>query len=81
MKSRPEHEVAYADLIALVAKHADQMTALELLAVAANMLGKMIAMQDHRVTTAEMAAEVVTKNMSLGNEQVLALLIEAAGTA
>jgi hypothetical protein len=73
MKARPEHEVAFADLAALVGKHAEKMTALELLAVASNMLGKLIALQDHRVTTAEQAMRVVVLNIGVGNEQVLAM--------
>lgn len=81
MKAKPEHEVVFRDLTALIAKHADAMTALEILAVAANMLGKLVALQDHRVTTAEQAMDVVVKNLNLGNEQVLAQFAETAGTA
>ncbi len=81
MKSRPEHEVAYQDLTNLIAKHADTMTALELLAVAANMLGKLVAMQDGRVVTSERAMEVVVKNLNLGNEQAIALLSQPEGHA
>ena len=81
MKSRPEHEVAYQDLTNLIAKHADTMTALELLAVAANMLGKLVAMQDGRVVTSERAMEVVVKNLNLGNKQAIALLSQPEGHA
>ncbi len=46
--ARPEHEVAYQDLCALMTKHAVGMTSAELLAVAGNMVGKLIALQDQR---------------------------------
>src|SRR6202000_3549412 len=44
--AKPQHEGLYQDLCKLVSKHADKLTAQELLAVAANMLGKLVAMQD-----------------------------------
>jgi len=69
--ARPEHEVAYQELVALIAKHATKMTPLEILAVAANAVGKIIALQDQRATTPEMALEVVKANIEFGNETVL----------
>lgn len=72
--AKPEHEVAYQDLCALVSKHAHKLSELELLAVAANMLGKLLAMQDQSKTTSEQAMEVVIKNIEHGNGQVLTRL-------
>lgn len=69
--AKPEHEVAYQDLCKLFSKHADKVDALEFLAIAANMLGKMIAMQDSRTVTKAMAMDVVAKNLEEGNKQVL----------
>lgn len=69
--AKPEHEVAYQDMCVLVNKHAHKLTAIELLAVAANMLGKLIAMQDQRKTTPEMAMKVVSANIEYGNQSVL----------
>lgn len=46
MKAKPEHEVAYQDLAKLIRKHADKVTSLELLAIGANMIGKLVALQD-----------------------------------
>lgn len=75
----PAHEVAYQDLCALVNKHAARLTPLELLAVAANMLGKLVALQDQRVTTSAMAMEVVAMNIEHGNQQALAQIADAKG--
>lgn len=72
--AKPEHEVAYQDLCKLIDKHASKLTALELLAVAANMLGKLVALQDQRKTTPEMAMKVVSINMEHGNQTIVAQL-------
>lgn len=74
MIAKPEHEVAYQDICALVSKHAGKLSAAELLAIAANMVGKLVAMQDQRKMTPEAAMEIVAKNLELGNIQVLANL-------
>lgn len=79
--AKQEHEVAYQDLCNLVRKHADDMTSLELLAVAANMLGKLVALQDQRTTTPALAMEVVAKNIEQGNKQVLDQLLQTQGSA
>lgn len=79
MLTRPEHEVAYQDLCKLVSKHADKLSALELLAVASNMIGKLIAMQDQRTVTRDKALDVLIKNLELGNVQVLDQLKNSKG--
>jgi hypothetical protein len=79
-QAKPQHEIAYQDICSLLKKHAG-IPPLEMLAVAANMLGKMIAMQDQRTVTPEMAMEVVAKNIESGNQQVLAELSQSRGSA
>jgi len=79
--TKPEHEVAYQDLCALVNKHADKLTPLEILAIAANMLGKLVALQDQRVVTPTRAMEVVAQNIEHGNKQVLDQLAQHKGRA
>ncbi len=75
------HEVAYQDLVALVNKHADAMTPIEILAVAANMVGKIVAMQDQRIVSPALAMETVARNIEHGNQQVLAELMKSEGAA
>ena len=79
--AKPEHQVAYDDLAALLRRHADKLTAEELLAVAANMLGKMIALQDQRTMTPDQAMEIVLHNLEIGNQQVLDQIGAAEGSA
>lgn len=79
--AKPEHEVAYQDLCALVNRHADKLTAMELLAVAANMVGKLIALQDQRTVTSAMAMDLVAKNIETGNRQAFEQIAHPKGNA
>jgi Asp-tRNA(Asn)/Glu-tRNA(Gln) amidotransferase B subunit len=78
--AKPEHEAAYQDLCQLVNRHASKLTSLELLAVAANMLGKLIALQDQRTISPSQAMEIVAQNIEHGNKQVLDELGKSRGT-
>lgn len=71
------HEIAYQELCALLARHAGNLSAMDMLAVAANVVGKLVAMQDQRMVTPEMAMQVVADNIEYGNKTVLAKLIAA----
>ena len=79
--AKPEHEIAYQDLCALMNRHADKLTALELLAIAANMLGKLIALQDQRKVSPDMAMEVVARNIEVGNKQAVQEVSQSKGRA
>lgn len=79
--AKPHHEVAYQDLCELVNKHAGKLTSLEMLAVAANMLGKLIALQDQRSVSPALAMKVVAENIEYGNKQVLDQLSHTSGQA
>ena len=80
-KARPEHEVAYQDLCALVSKHAGTLSALEILAIAANMLGKLVALQDQRTVSVALAMETVAQNIEYGNKRTLDMLGKTRGNA
>lgn len=77
--AKPEHEVLYQDLCQLVNKHADKLSPQELLAVAANMLGKLIALQDQRKITPKLALQIVSQNIEHGNQQVIEQLAKSSG--
>lgn len=80
-QAKPEHEVAYQDLCKLISRHADKLTALEILAIASNMVGKLVAMQDQRTITGPMAMEIVAKNIEYGNQDVIDQLSNSQGAA
>jgi len=71
--SRAHHD-AYAEVHALMEKYAGNLGAEGLLAVAANIVGKIAAMQDQRVMTPQMVAEVIEKNIEQGNAEITAHL-------
>lgn len=79
--AKPEHEVVYQELVDLVKRHAGKLSAIEMLAVAANMLGKMIAMQDQRSVTPATAMKIVADNIEHGNKMVLDKLSKSDGRA
>ncbi len=67
----PDHEAFFQDLIALMNKHAGKLDSSEMLAISANVVGKIIAMQDQRTMTQDKAMEIVAKNIEMGNRQVI----------
>ena len=79
--AKPEREVAYHDICKLVSKHSAKLSAQELLAVAANMLGKLVAMQDQRTMSPSLAMEIVAQNLEHGNKMVLEQLTNSKGRA
>ncbi len=81
VKAKLAYEVAYQDIVELIANHAGQTSGLEILAIASNFLGKLLAMQDQRTVTREQALAVVAKNMELGNMQVASQMMKTEGNA
>lgn len=80
--AKPEHEVAYQDLANLLRKHAANLSSLEMLAVGANMVGKLIALQDQRTVTPELAMKIVAANIEMGNQHVIGdLVTKSAGSS
>lgn len=79
-RSRPEHEATYQDLIKLLSRHGE-LSPPEMLAVAANLTGKLLAMQDQRTMTRETALKIIQKNIEIGNQQVIAELHATKGSA
>ena len=68
--ANPEHEVVFEELAALVNRHGAKMTGLEILAVAANMVGKIIALQDQRTVSVKFAMDLVLANIEAGNQEI-----------
>lgn len=79
--AKPEHEVLYQDLAKLIGRHGDKVTAEEMLAIAANMLGKLLAFQDQRTMTRERGLEIIIQNIEVGNQQAIAEVSNSRGCA
>jgi hypothetical protein len=82
--AKPEHEVAYQELVALIRRLTAQhnLSSVDLLAVAANMLGKIVALQDQRTITPDKAMDIIVANLQIGNDQAIeSLALKVAGSA
>jgi hypothetical protein len=77
----PKHEIAYQKLVEFLKRETVGLSAIEMLAVAANMLGKMIALQDQRTITPAMAMKTVAANIEMGNQQAMDELSRGEGSA
>jgi len=76
---RPEYEVFYQEMVELLRRHEATLTPPELLAIASNMVGKLMAMQDQRTMSRTRAIKIVQKNIEVGNAQVIDALRRAKG--
>lgn len=75
-----EHEAAYQDMCAVLKRH-EHLRPDEMLAVAANFIGKLIAMQDQRTMTLDRAWQIVRANIESGNKQAVDELMQSKGQA
>ena len=73
LPTNPEHEVLYNELANLLERF-KELPKEEVLAVAANMVGKIIALQDQRTMTPERAMAIVERNIEIGNRQIFELM-------
>lgn len=68
----PDMEAFRNDLIAVLNKHAGSLDASEMLALTAYTTGQIMAMQDVRKWTPELALKLVGDNIEAGNAQAIA---------
>jgi hypothetical protein len=69
------------DLVAVLNKHAGHLSAVEMLALASNAVGQIIALQDQRVMDKDAAMRIVKVNIAVGNEIAQRVLNEPEGHA
>lgn len=77
----PQHEAFYQDLVKLLNKHTAHLSAEEMLAISANVVGKLVAYQDQRTMTSDRALDIVSRNIEIGNEHARAELMNTKGRA
>lgn len=75
-----KHEAAYQDVVALLKRH-PELTAPAMLALAANLVGKLMALQDQRQYSVDACLEIIQMNMELGNKQMVDQLLSSKGSA
>jgi len=81
VEAKEEHKVLYHELITLVRRHGDTVTAPEMLAIAANMVGKLIALQDQQTMSQQRAMQIVATNIERGNDEAVRELMKTQGSA
>lgn len=79
MKPTAEHTAFRDEALDLLRRHCGHLPAEEVLAVAAQMVGQIMAMQDQRTMTVERAAEIVWHNIEAGNAAAVDELVNKAG--
>lgn len=78
-KPSDTHRQFRDDLIEVLRKHGERLSAQEMLALASHLVGQLIAMQDKRAMTREMALGIVGQNIELGNQEVIHSLLNSRG--
>ena len=76
----PQHEAFMGDLKAAIARH-PRLTPPEMLALTAQLVGNLIALQDQRRMTPDMAIQLVSENIEIGNRAVIDGLHSTKGNA
>lgn len=71
------------DALALLKKHteAGNLSGLELLALTSHLVGQVIAMQDQRSVTREVAMQIVSANIEQGNREMIDNVMASTGSA
>lgn len=78
---KAKYQEVHSAISAVLNIYAGDLTPLELLALASQMVGQLIAIQDQRETTASEAMEIVIHNIRVGNENVVIKLNKSRGSA
>lgn len=69
----PVHEAVYPDLVKVLKKY-EHLGGVTILAIASNMVGKLIALQDQTKYTPAQILHLVNQNIMEGNDQALATI-------
>ena len=77
----PLHAEVNKAMKEVLARYQDRLGAVDMLAIASHFVGVLIAAQDQRVITADMALEIVQANIERGNAEAIAGLDKTAGSA
>ena len=80
VESTDRHKRVRDAVLATLKREGGYMPAEELLAVMAYTCGQLIALQDQRKMTAQMALDLVYRNMERGNQAAFAEAVSAGGT-
>jgi hypothetical protein len=77
VKPQAKHHAFRSKLIDLLEEHQNELTAQEMLAIASQFVGQLIALQDQRSMTPQQVLDLVQGNIEIGNQQVVSGLAGA----
>lgn len=77
--AQPQYKEYNDAMIAVLAQFKDKLSSMEMLAIASNFVGRLIALQDQRNVTKEMAMDIVGKNIEAGNAEMINSLLRSEG--
>lgn len=75
------HQDFKNDITNVLKKYGDKLSAMEVLAISSQIVGMIVAMQDQRKITSDMAMEVVAANIEIGNKAALQEIQNPIGSA
>ena len=81
ISAAPKHMAFRDELVAVLKKHGDALTAPEMLALASHLVGQLVALQDQRAMSPDRAMQIVAANIEQGNQEVLDGLLNSGGAA
>lgn len=64
------HQTLFTDFTEILRKY-EHLSKPEILAIASQIVGMLIALQDQRTMTSEIAMAIVTENLQMGNKRIL----------
>lgn len=71
------HDDLKDEIVELIRKHSERMSAVEVLAISAQLVGMGIAIQDQTQYTPEQIHDIVRKNIEMGNQSIIDDLLNA----
>ena len=81
LEVKPIHKKFRDDVIALLRLYGDKLSAEEILALTSHLVGQILALQDQRTMTIEMALKIVGDNIETGNAEAMKEVLDSKGSA
>lgn len=75
IKATERHQAMHKELTSVLKKYADEMSAEEILALTAQLVGQTLALQDQRTMTMERAWDIIGRNIEAGNQHTVEMLL------
>jgi hypothetical protein len=81
MQTKPAHQQLVVDIMEIIKKTVPEIDPVEILAVLSVAVGRVVAMQDQRRYSPEAVMAIVSRNIEIGNREVIEALHRSEGSA